>query len=85
MRKMPEVTELLKKLKKRVRRWWNGPANVVPMDLIPYLLEKELHQMSDLGKESDVSMELLDSYITFRQEGYAPEEAQQMALREWDL
>lgn len=77
--------KILKTLKKRVRRWWAGPANVSPMDVIPYMLETELHEMVDLGKESGVSMELLDSYITFRNEGLDPTEAKGSALREWDL
>lgn len=77
--------KMLKALKKRIRRWWNGPANVSALDVALYMYDKELLEVIEQGRPSGVSMELLDSYITFRNEGLEPEEAKQSAMREWDL
>ena len=76
---------ILKALRKRIRRWWNGPANVSPLEVIPYMTEKQLYEVIDLAKAAGTSMECLDSYITFRNEGLDPDEAKGAALREWDL
>jgi hypothetical protein len=76
---------IFKALRKRIKRWWNGPTNVSALDCIPYMTEKQMYEVIDLAGPAGTSMEVLDAYIVFRNEGLDPDEAKQAALREWDL
>ena len=76
---------ILRALRKRIKRWWNGPANVSALEVVPYMTEKQMYEVIDLAGNAGTSMECLDAYITFRNDGLDPDEAKQAALREWDL
>lgn len=76
---------ILRTVKRRLQRWWNGPSNVTALDVVPFMYEKQMFEVIELGRAPNLSMELLDSYLNFRNEGNEPEEAKQLALREWDL
>jgi hypothetical protein len=75
---------ILAALKKRLRRWLSG-SQVTPYDVYPFMLEKEIHELAIIGRDKDLGMELLDSYINARNDGFDPAEAKQEAMREWDL
>lgn len=79
------IRSFLVQVKKHVRRWWRGEPAPTSEEVMPYIFEKEMYELIEAGRKPDCSMELLDSYVGFRNEGNDAAEAKQLALREWDM
>lgn len=79
------IRSLFVQVKKHVRRWWRGEPAPTSQEVMPYIFEKEMYELIELGKKYDCSMELLDTYICLRNDEHEPAEAKQLAMREWDM
>lgn len=82
---MLKLLKLLRILRRKFRYWANATQEPEPLLLMRHITEPELHELVEVGKPIDLSMELLVEYLEKRTEGHLPQEAKQLALREWDL